>query len=118
MTAPELIIELKQLVNQLDTVTNLDAVAQKIQDAAFYLRDSLEEPAVENTDPFPISSFEFTPTKKKMTIETATQVREDAAKTDFSKRGSKGEFDAKWAEALSVSTSTITNIRLGKTWNL
>ena len=54
----------------------------------------------------------------KLNMGKANQVRDAAAKVDFSKRGSKRRFDRKWAAKLNVSKECIADIRVGRNWKL
>jgi len=52
----------------------------------------------------------------KLNTNKTNQVKEAAAESDFSKRGSKTSFDKEWAAKLNVSRHCIANVRVGKTW--
>jgi len=46
----------------------------------------------------------------------ANQIRNAAAKSDFSKWGSKKSFDIEWAAKLNVSRDCIRNARASRSW--
>ena len=52
----------------------------------------------------------------KLSFEIADNIRKEAELIDFSILGSKKQFDLKWAKLLKVSESTISKIRLNKSW--
>jgi hypothetical protein len=51
-----------------------------------------------------------------LTKEIVIKIKQDMEKIDFKIKGSKMEFDQKWANKLNVSKMCITHIRLGNRW--
>jgi hypothetical protein len=49
--------------------------------------------------------------------EIVLEIKKDLLNTNLDIRGSKKEFDKKWASKLSVSEAAISNVRIGKTWS-
>ena len=55
----------------------------------------------------------------KLTIEKVKEIRDDMKNWDFSVKGSKKEFDQKWAQIIGgdISSDTISKVRLNKSWS-
>lgn len=54
----------------------------------------------------------------KLSAKKASEIKNVAANTDFSERGSKSQFDKKYAQKYNISESAVSSIRRDKAWNI